>query len=37
MDRYSYHLYIVAVKIAFVCFIIYNEASPWWLLLLLIL
>ena len=37
MNQYSYYLCSLLVKIAFVCFIIYNDASAWWLLLLLIL
>ena len=37
MTQYSHHLYIVVVKLAFVCFILYNDLSAWWLLLLLVL
>lgn len=37
MNQYSYYFCSLVVKIAFVCFIIYNDASAWWLLLLLIL
>jgi hypothetical protein len=37
MNEYSHHLFIVAVKLAFVAFILYNDLSAWWLLLLLII
>jgi hypothetical protein len=37
MNRYSYIFSVMAVKLAFVAFILYNEFSPWWLLLLLII
>ena len=37
MNQYSYYFSILAVKLAFVAFILYNDLSAWWLLLLLIL
>ncbi len=37
MNQYSYFLSVMAVKLAFVAFILYNDLSAWWLLLLLIL
>jgi len=37
MNQYSHHLYIVTVKLAFIAFILYNDLSAWWLLLLLII
>jgi hypothetical protein len=37
MNQYSYYFSILAVKLAFVAFILYNDLSAWWLLLLLII
>ena len=41
MNMYSYYaaslvsIITLGVKLAFVCFILYNDISAWWLLLLL--
>ena len=35
MTQYSYYAVSLVVKLAFVCFILYNDISAWWLLLLL--
>jgi hypothetical protein len=37
MNQYSYYSVAIIVKLAFVAFILYNDLSPWWLLLLLLL
>jgi hypothetical protein len=37
INQYLYLLSVMAVKLAFIAFILYNEYSPWWLILLIIL
>jgi len=36
MNQYSYLAVACVVKLAFVAFILYNDISAWWLLLLLL-